>query len=130
MRLFCFVVITTIVAPSVKPQLLYEGDNMVLLNNPDEMRKIFLSLVNTFDRKITENFTRLLAGVQNDFQSKLKNQLAEKMSVQNEKKDNKMFMNTFDRKIAKNFTRLIASVQNDFQSKLDNLSAELMSVQN
>lgn len=87
MWLFCFVAITTIVTPLVKPQLLYEGDNMLLINNPDEMKKTFLSLMNAFDRKIGENFTRLLAGVQNDFQSKLGNLSAELMSVQNENKE-------------------------------------------
>lgn len=87
MWLFCFVAITTIVTPLVKPQLLYEGDNMLLINNPDEMKKTFLSLMNAFDRKIGENFTRLLAGVQNDFQSKLGNLSAKLMSVQNENKE-------------------------------------------
>lgn len=130
MWLFCLVVITTIVAPSVKPQLLYEGDNMPLMNNPNEMKKMFLSLMNAFDRKIGENFSRLLARVQNDFQSQLRNQLAELNFVHKGKNENKTFMNTFDRKNSEHFTRLPAYVQNDFQSKLDNLSAELMSVQN
>lgn len=129
MWLFCLVVITTIVAPSVKPQLLYERDNMPLMNNPDEMKKMFLSLMDAFDRKIGENFTRLLARVQNDFQSQLRNQSAELIFVQKGNNENKTFMNTFDRKNSENFTRLPANVQNDFQSKLDNLSAELMSVQ-
>lgn len=129
MRLFCFVVITTIVSPSVKPQLLYERDTMALLNNPDEMRKMFLSLMNTFDRKIAENFTRLVAGVQNDFQSKLDKQSAELVSVQNGNNKNQTFITTFDKTIAENFTKLLASIQNDFQSKIGNLSAELMSIQ-
>nr|XP_034333598.1 deleted in malignant brain tumors 1 protein-like isoform X2 [Crassostrea gigas] len=130
MWLFCFVAITLIVAPSVKPQLLYEDDNIPLMNNPVEMRKMLLSLINTFDRKITENFTKLLARVQNDFQSKLRNQSAELIFVQKLNNENKTFTNTFDRKNSENFTRSLANVQNDFQSKLNNLSAELMSVQN
>lgn len=88
-----------------------------------------MSLMNTFDRKIAENFTRLVAGVQNDFQSKLDKQSAELVSVQNGNNKNQTFITTFDKTIAENFTKLLASIQNDFQSKIGNLSAELMSIQ-